>query len=89
MAVAKKKKVEILKKFQRADLDTGSSEVQIALLTSKINELTGHFAIHKKDHHGRRGLVTAVNRRRKLLDYVRRNDVKKYESLLKALELRK
>jgi small subunit ribosomal protein S15 len=89
MAVAKEKKAEILKKFQRADLDTGSSEVQIALLTSKINELTGHFATHKKDHHGRRGLVTAVNRRRKLLDYVRRNDVKKYESLLKALELRK
>jgi small subunit ribosomal protein S15 len=89
MAVAKEAKAQIIKKFKRADLDTGSSEVQIALLTAKINELTGHFAIHKKDHHGRRGLVTAVNQRRKLLDYVRRNDVKKYESLLKQLEIRK
>jgi small subunit ribosomal protein S15 len=89
MAVAKENKAKIIKTFKRADLDTGSSEVQIALLTAKINELTGHFALHKKDHHGRRGLVSAVNRRRKLLDYVRRNDVKKYESLLKDLELRK
>ena len=89
MAVAKKTKAALVKKFQRSDLDTGSSEVQIALLTTKITELTGHFAIHKKDHHGRRGLVTAVNQRRKLLDYVRRTDVKKYEDLLKQLELRK
>jgi small subunit ribosomal protein S15 len=89
MAVAKDTKTAIVKKFQRGDLDTGSSEVQIALLTTKINELTGHFSTHKKDHHGRRGLVTAVNQRRKLLDYVRRTDVKKYESLLKQLEIRK
>jgi small subunit ribosomal protein S15 len=89
MAVTKANKAIIIKKFKRADLDTGSSEVQIALLTAKINELTGHFALHKKDHHGRRGLVTAVNQRRKLLDYVRRIDVKKYESLLKQLEIRK
>lgn len=89
MAVTKEVKAEIVKKFKRSDLDTGSSEVQIALLTSKINELTGHFAIHKKDHHGRRGLVTAVNQRRKLLDYIRRTDVKKYESLLKQLDIRK
>ena len=89
MAVTKQNKATIVKTFQRADLDTGSSEVQIALLTVKITELTGHFAIHKKDHHGRRGLVTAVNQRRKLLDYVRRTDVKKYEDLLKQLEIRK
>jgi small subunit ribosomal protein S15 len=89
MAVTKENKAKIIKAFKRADLDTGSSEVQIALLTTKITELTGHFAIHKKDHHGRRGLVTAVNQRRKLLDYVRRTDVKKYEMLLKQLEIRK
>ena len=89
MAVTKENKAIIIKQFKRKDLDTGSSEVQIALLTAKINELTGHFAIHKKDHHGRRGLVTAVNQRRKLLDYVRRIDVKKYESLLKDLSIRK
>ncbi len=89
MAVTKETKAQIVKKFKRSDLDTGSSEVQIALLTTKINELTGHFATHKKDHHGRRGLVTAVNQRRKLLDYVRRTDVKKYENLLKQLDIRK
>lgn len=89
MAVAKETKAQIVKKFKRADLDTGSSEVQVALLTAKINELTGHFATHKKDHHGRRGLVTAVNQRRKLLDYLRRTDVKKYEAILKQLDIRK
>lgn len=89
MAVAKNTKVQIVKKFQRMDLDTGSSEVQIALLTAKINELTAHFSTHKKDHHGRRGLVTAVNQRRKLLDYLRRTDVKKYETMLKQLDIRK
>lgn len=89
MAVAKENKAQIVKKFKRSDLDTGSSEVQIALLTAKINELTGHFATHKKDHHGRRGLVTAVNQRRKLLDYLRRTDVKKYETMLKQLDIRK
>lgn len=89
MAVAKETKAQIVKKFKRADLDTGSSEIQIALLTAKINELTSHFEIHKKDHHGRRGLVTAVNQRRKLLDYLRRTDVKKYETVLKQLDIRK
>lgn len=89
MAVTKEQTSQIIKKFQRGDLDTGSSEVQIALLTAKINELTGHFATHKKDHHGRRGLVTAVNQRRKLLDYLRRTDLKKYESVLKQLDIRK
>lgn len=89
MAVAKETKSQIIKKFKRADLDTGSSEIQVALLTAKINELTAHFSIHKKDHHGRRGLVTAVNQRRKLLDYLRRTDVKKYEAMLKQLDIRK
>lgn len=89
MAVTKEVKAHIIKKFKRADLDTGSSEIQVALLTAKINELTAHFSIHKKDHHGRRGLVTAVNQRRKLLDYLRRTDVKKYEAVLKQLDIRK
>ena len=89
MAVTTVKKEQILKKFQRNDLDTGSSEVQIALITTRINDLSSHFANHKKDHHGRRGLVTLVNQRRKLLDYLHRTDAKRYESLIKELEIRK
>lgn len=89
MAVTKTTKQAILKKFGRSDLDTGSSEVQIALLTARINELTQHFTTHKKDYHGRRGLVSAVNQRRKLLDYLKRTDLKKYESVLKDLDIRK
>lgn len=89
MAVTKEQKAEIVKKFKRADLDTGSSEVQIALITARINDLTTHFATNKKDHHGRRGLVTLVNQRRKLLDYLHRKDVKAYQAVLKALDIRK
>ncbi len=89
MAVTKEVKTEIVKKFKTADLDTGSPEVQVAILTAKINDLTVHFSTHKKDHHGRRGLVTMVNKRRKLLDYLRRKDVKRYQDLIKALEIRK
>lgn len=89
MAVMKEQKEQILNKFRQGDLDTGSPEVQVALLTAKINYLTEHFVTHKKDHHGRRGLITSVNRRRKLLDYLRRKDVKRYESLIKALDIRK
>lgn len=89
MAVTSAQKAEILKKFKRSDLDTGSPEIQIALLTARILELTGHFETHKKDHHGRRGLLKAVNQRRKLLDYLRRKDLKKYESVLKSLDIRK
>lgn len=89
MAVTKTQKEQILKKFHRSDLDTGSSEVQVALLTATINDLTMHNNNHKKDVHSRRGLLTAVNRRRKLLDYLKRTDLKKYETLIKALEIRK
>jgi small subunit ribosomal protein S15 len=89
MAVTKETRSEIIKKFQHGDLDTGSSEVQVALLTARINDLSGHFKTHSKDHHGRRGLITAVNRRRKLLDYLKRTDVKKYEALIKELDIRK
>ena len=89
MAVTKNQKEQILKKFQRNNLDTGSSEVQIALLTAKINEMTLHFNEHKKDFHGRRGLVKSVNQRRKLLDYLKRTDVKRYSQILNELDIRK
>lgn len=89
MALNKENREEIIKKYQRSGLDTGSSEVQAALLTSRINDITQHFVTHKKDVHGRRGLVNLVSQRRKLLDYLKRTDVKKYTQLIKDLELRK
>ena len=89
MAVTKQQKESIVKKFQRSELDTGSSEVQVALLTNRITEMSTHFAVHKKDVHGVRGLMRAVNLRRKLLDYLKRTDKKRYESVIKDLEIRK
>lgn len=89
MALLKAKKEEIIKKFRKSELDTGSSEVQVALLTARINELSEHFKTHKKDNHSRRGLLTLVNQRRKLLDYLKRTDAKKYASLIADLEIRK
>jgi small subunit ribosomal protein S15 len=89
MAVTKENKEQILSKFKTSDLDTGSAPVQIALLTARINDLTAHFSKHKKDFHGRRGLVTMVNQRRKLLNYLHRKDAGAYQAILKTLELRK
>lgn len=89
MAVTTAQKASIVKKFQKSDLDTGSSHVQVALLTARINEMSSHFSTHKKDHHGVRGLMRAVNRRRKLLDYLKRTDLRGYEALIKELDLRK
>jgi small subunit ribosomal protein S15 len=89
MAMFGFQKEQIIKKFQRAPMDTGSSEVQIALLTFRIRELTEHFKVHKKDNHGRMGLVKLVNRRKKLLSYLRETDQDKYTSLIAELELRK
>lgn len=89
MAVTKEQKEQLLKKFRRNELDTGSSEVQVALLTARINEMSSHFAEHKKDVHGRRGLVRAVNQRRKLLDYLKRTDAAKYAKVLNDLNIRK
>ncbi len=89
MAVSKVDKSEILKKFKTAELDTGSPEVQVALLTANINALMGHFTTHKKDNHGRRGLITMVNRRRKLLDYLKSKNTKRYEVLIASLNIRK
>jgi small subunit ribosomal protein S15 len=89
MAVTKVQKSEILKKFKTSELDTGSPEVQVALLTARINEMSQHFTVHKKDVHGRQGLVKAVNQRRKLLDYLKSNDQGRYEKLIGALDIRK
>ena len=89
MAVTKLQKAEILKKFKTTELDTGSPEVQVALLTKRINEMSGHFAIHKKDNHGRMGLIKCVNQRRKLLDYLKSKNQKRYETLIGALDIRK
>ena len=89
MAVTKLQKSEILKKFKTADLDTGSPEVQVALLTARINEMAGHFSTHKKDNHGRQGLFRCVNQRRKLLDYLKSRDQSRYDKLIHALDIRK
>ena len=82
-------KYEIVAKFQRAEGDTGSPEVQVALLTARINHLTEHFKVHAKDHHSRRGLLRMVSRRRKLLDYLKRTDLNAYRKLIDTLSLRK
>ena len=89
MAIATSQKAQILQEHQRAKADTGSPEVQVALLTARINDLTDHFKAHVKDHHSRRGLLKMVNRRRKLLDYLRQADSDRYRSLLDRLGLRK
>ena len=89
MALQKSQKDEIVKQFRQSELDTGSSHVQVALLTKRINELTEHFKINKKDVHSQRGLVKLVNRRRKLLDYLRRKRPADYTKLIADLGLRK
>jgi len=82
-------KKEIIDKFKRHEGDTGSPEVQIALLTNRINSLTEHFKTHKKDHHSRRGLLMLVGQRRRLLNYLKEFDVKRYREIVKSLNLRK
>lgn len=89
MAVTSAKKAEIVKDFQRSATDTGSSEVQIALLTARINDLTDHFKAHVKDHHSRRGLLKMVNSRRSLLTYLKRTNEEGYKALIARLGLRK
>jgi len=88
MAVADIDKAKIVADFQRAKNDTGSPEVQVALLTARINDLTGHFKTHVKDHHSRRGLLKMVSRRRKLLDYLKSNNLASYKALIEKLGLR-
>lgn len=82
-------KAEVIKNHARGTNDTGSPEVQVALLTARINELTPHFKTHAKDHHGRRGLIRMVNGRRKLLDYLKSKDADRYTALIAKLGLRK
>ncbi len=89
MSTTTEKKAAIVSDYQRAKGDTGSPEVQIALLTTRINELTDHFKTHVKDFHSRRGLLRMVSRRRKLLDYLKRDNSDKYRSILDRLGLRK
>ncbi len=89
MALLKEEKNKIVKEFQNSDADTGSSELQIALLSENINKIQSHIKIHKKDHHSRRGLLRMVSQRKKLLTYARNNDVTTYSNLLSRLGLRK
>ena len=89
MATIKEKKKEIISDFKKHDSDTGSPEVQIALLSERISGLTDHFKKHKKDHHSRRGLLMLVNKRRKLLSYLKSSDNDKYQEVIKKLGLRK
>lgn len=85
----KEEKEKIIKTFKVHAKDTGSPEVQIALLTNRINYLTQHFATHKKDHHSRTGLLKMVGRRKRLLEYLKNEDIKRYEAVIKKLKLRK
>ncbi|KAB2845688.1 MAG: 30S ribosomal protein S15 [Melioribacteraceae bacterium] len=89
MNLTKEKKQEIIKKYGKGTNDSGTAEVQIALLTEKINNLTDHFTEHKKDHASRRGLMMMVGKRRRLLDYLQRKDIERYRTIIKDLNLRK
>jgi small subunit ribosomal protein S15 len=87
--LAKKTKVQILSDFRSHETDTGSPQVQVALLSKRINELTEHFKIHKKDNHSRRGLLKMVSQRRSLLDYLKRTDIERYHEVVTRLGLRR
>lgn len=89
MALSAAEKAEVVKEYQTAEGDTGSPEVQVALLTVNINKLQSHFSGHKRDHHSRRGLIRMVNQRRKLLDYLKQKDQARYSDLIKRLGLRR
>ena len=89
MSITKEHKTEIIKGFQRSDSDTGSPEVQIAVLTHRIQKLTGHLQDHKKDHASRRGLLMLVSRRRRLLNYLRRTEPERYRDIIGRLSIRK
>ena len=87
--MTKEEKVEIIKKYGQNETDSGRPEVQIALLTKRINDLTNHFDNHKKDHHSRRGLMMMVGKRRRLLDYLVKKDIERYRTIIKDLNIRK
>ena len=89
MALTSSSKSELIEDYRTHDSDTGSPEVQIAILTKRIEYLTGHFKVHSKDHHSRQGLLKMVGRRRRLLDYLKRKDFKRYQQIIGRLGLRK
>ena len=89
MSITAERKTKVIKEFATKKEDTGSPEVQVALITERINNLTGHFQTHKKDHHSRRGLLMLVGRRRRLLDYVKSKDEARYQQLIEKLNIRK
>jgi small subunit ribosomal protein S15 len=89
MALSAEQKGQIVKDYQRGDADTGSTEVQVALLSANIQQLTEHFSRHKGDHHSRQGLLRMVNKRRKLLDYLKSKDNTRYQDLIARLGLRR
>ncbi|HET7061893.1 MAG TPA: 30S ribosomal protein S15 [Nitrosospira sp.] len=89
MPVTTDQKAQVVREYQRAAGDTGSPEVQVALLTARINDLANHFKAHVKDHHSRRGLLRMVSRRRKLLDYLKQSSADRYRALIERLGLRK
>ncbi len=89
MTIVQEKKKSLIESFKQSDKDTGSAPVQIALITERINLLTEHFKIHKKDHHSRHGLLKLVSQRRKLLDFLKRESSGQYQEILDKLELRK
>jgi small subunit ribosomal protein S15 len=89
MGIAQQQRKEVLEQYKLHPTDTGSPEVQVALLSQRIDHLTGHFKIHVKDHHSRRGLLMLVGQRRRLLDYLKSNDYERYRSLIQRLGIRK
>ena len=89
MSITKERKTEIIHEFRRTETDTGSPEVQIAMLTHRINDLTGHFNTHAKDHASRRGLLMLVSKRRRLLDYLKKYDSERYKTVISKLGIRK
>ena len=89
MVLAKVKKLELITEYKINKDDTGSADVQVALLTERINELSGHLSKNKKDHHSRRGLLKMVGNRRRLLDYLNESDPKRYQEIIKKLKLRR
>ena len=89
MSISTEEKAKLVSQFQRSKKDTGSPEIQVAILTKRINNLTEHLKSAKKDHHSRRGLLLMVSQRRKLLDYLRKKDVERYRELITTLDLRR
>jgi small subunit ribosomal protein S15 len=89
MTLTQERKQELVTKFGQSPIDTGRTEVQVAMLTERINELTGHLRTHRKDHHSRRGLLMLVGRRRRFLNYLQRSDLERYRALVRELGLRR